>query len=87
MAFVGREAEATERFGDATGAATLAAMFAHKEQHPGAARLVVDIPLPGGRSGGGDALALPVEQLRADGVVAVPGSDEFLLVYSTSQKN
>jgi hypothetical protein len=47
------------------------ASFAHKQQHPAAARAVVDVALAGGGGFPGEALALPVERLRGDGVVVL----------------
>ena len=50
MAFVACKAEAAKRLGDAARAATLLAVFAHKQQHPGAAGGVVDGALAHERS-------------------------------------
>jgi hypothetical protein len=49
------------------------AFLAHKQQHPAAEPLVVDVALPGGGGFAGEALALPVELPWGDGVVVVAG--------------
>jgi hypothetical protein len=69
MALVARKAQTHERLGDGA----LLALLPHEQQHPRPPRLMVDGPLPGGRGGGGGALAFPVEQARAEGQVAGAG--------------
>jgi hypothetical protein len=69
MALVTRKPQAHERLGERA----LLAPLPHEQQQPRAARHVVDVPLPRGRGGGGGALALPVEQRRPEGQVALAG--------------
>ena len=45
----------------------------HKQHHPAATLPVVDVSLPGGGRFPGEALALPVELPRGDGVIVVAG--------------
>ena len=48
VAFVGGKPQAYQQFGGGAGAAILLALLTHKQQHPRAARLVVDGALAGG---------------------------------------
>jgi len=48
-------------------------LLPHQQQHPAAALAVVDVALAGGGGFAGEALALPVELPRGDGVIVVAG--------------
>jgi hypothetical protein len=69
VAHVFREAEAKKRQRDPTALVLLP----HKQHHPAAPLHMVEITLPGGRCFPSEALALPVELPRGDGVVVVAG--------------
>ena len=55
-------------------------VFAHEQQNPAAALFVVDVALAGGGTLRRGALALPVEQLVADGIVVVHRGRGIVLV-------